>query len=359
MKLTLRASTVLPGPAHGILLVGARVAVATGERWFLRDATRLAAVAALPRGAGIAAADAARMQAVVTTDSKAVRGVQRWRDELWDLARGKRLATLAENHPDDNWGSVVFTAGGGLATRRRRRAGKGTDSLIRFDATGAVVDETTLTGAPMVFRIAASPDGTIAAHAYFDGRGGLVAYTDGKPPRRRKLGGRITGIGRDHDKGVSDLAFDATGAYLLAMTHMGSRATVWSTATGKVVAGAWTKLGLDDAFFVGDALCAVNADTLRRAPLGGGAAGKPLKLAGHPGLAVPLGDDRHVVWCGATARSDDKALRVVEVWDLVRGVRVAALKHPANLRGVWTLAARPDLIALGAKDGRVTLIAVR
>jgi len=55
-------------------------------------------------------------------------------------------------------------------------------------------------------------------------------------------------IGRDHDRGITELAFDRSGEHLMYVSHGSGCAHVWSTRARKSLPGKWTKAATTDGF---------------------------------------------------------------------------------------------------------------
>jgi hypothetical protein len=313
---------------------------------------------ALKAGARVSAfGEGTGKHAVVTYDGQTRGGVYQWKTELLELATGK-ARPLATNRPDDNLGHVVVAATGLVAERKRRKGSSTTQEIVRLGLDGKERDARRIVGSKVVFHLAVTRDERTAAHVYFTGKGALVDLATGK---ESPLVGGSFPIGRQHEKGVSNLLFDDAGAHLLAVSGGAERVSVWKVATRKTVSGAWKAMpSLRDAFFLGDRVGVVealpNALRLHVMPVDGGEVERAIDLGGAPGRATPLGDGRHVVWAAMTGReSFDKPRPGVRVWDALTGKRVAGIDRDVVPKTI-ALAAAGHTIVVGGREGDVAAL---
>jgi hypothetical protein len=257
-----------------------------------------------------------------------------WDIELWDATKGKRLVRLARCHPDDNLGKLGLAGERIFGLRTRKRT-----SLVELDRRGTELSALTLATDLTVFHLAVSPDRTKAVWLYFTGKGGVVDLVTRK--QAPLLGGALR-IGRQHDKGISELAFDRSGHFALAVSAAMSKVTIWDLTTRKVVAGPWRSAAAYGACFVGDRVCWWSSDLPpASAPIAGGTVtALPTKLRGDRAL----GDERHVVCVGPTG---------LELWDVAAAKRRA--RHAAK-REIRLFDARSDLLVIGDNTGKLTLL---
>lgn len=356
MKLSLLAHLPIDGQVADVVLCGAanRVIVVRGDKPALvLDATTGKEIGKLPKNAQVGAIDAAGTRAVVVAGGKTVAGRYEWNVWLWDLTTGKKGAVLATNHPDDNLAPAAIGTTRVVAVRKKKQA----YSAVLFDRAGKKVVEHALGKVPLPFLAALSSDERLLAHAYFTGAAGLVDAVTGKA---RKLAGGALKIGRDHDKGVSELSFDASGEHLLAVSHGSESAHVWSTRTGKSLTGSWIGKSMQDAFFVGDTLVLASSGS------GEGTAvvhslvkkGKPrvIVVGKAAMLFANAGDDRIFARAGHTGWHAF-AESGLELYDLVSGKRAARAALPKPMTAVSSLAASPGRVAVGDRKGGVALFA--
>lgn len=278
----------------------------------------------LPKGATVSANDDEGTLAVLSRDGKHVGDRYTWASELWSLVTGKKIATLSGNHPDDATEAEAIVGNEIVCLRKR----KSVYSLRTFDLRGKLVSDAPLGKVPLPFHVAVSRDGTLAAHAYFTGAAHLYDRTKKKS---HKLVGGTLRIGRQHEKGITDLAFDPSGEFVMYASSGSDAVHVWSTRTKKSVKGTWTKERPDDAFFVAGGLGLIQGTTLTFHALAGKTKPRPVTSADH---IVKMNDDQHVV---TTTKGR------IAVVDVATGKTVASAKGPKTVRD---LAASPRRVAV-------------
>jgi hypothetical protein len=356
MKLSLLAHLPIDGQVADVMLCGSAnrvLVVRDGKPALILDATTGKEIGKLPKDAQVATVDAAGTIAAVVAGGKTVAGRYEWQMWLWDLTTGKKIAVLATNHPDDNLAPAAIGRTRVVAVRKKKKA----YSVVLFDRTGKKVAEHALGKVPLSFLAALSADERLVAHAYFTGGSGLVDAATGKA---RKLAGGALKTGRDHDKGVSELSFDASGEHLLAVSHGSESAHVWSTQTGKSVSGSWIGKPMQDAFFVGDSLVLASSGSREGTAVVHSLVKKAKPRAIVVGKASMLfanaGDDRILARAGHTGW-DAFAESGLELYDLVSGKRAAKAVLPKRMAAVSWLAASPGRVAVGDRKGGVALYA--
>jgi len=354
MKLELVEHVKVAGEVYGLTLAGNRLLVLRGMApTLVLDATSGKLVTELPKGSTVYAVDAAGALAVVHDDGKTVGGRYEWGSSLWDLAKGKKLASLAKNTPDDNVTPATFGATRLLTVRKR----KTTYSFRLYDRAGKMVAEHGLGKVLLPFRAVMSPDERLAAHAYFTGAAHLVDLTTGES---RKLAGGALRIGRQHEKGISDLVFDPAGEHLMYHSGGADAVHVWSVRSRKTLPGKWTTASSSDAFFVGGALVLVRGRsgeaTITVFALAGKAEPRVIPVGEHAMRFASVGDGRHVACAGATG-FDPAAKASLAVWDVTNGKRAAKGTVPTAMKAVGALAASPARVALGDRKAGVALYA--
>ncbi|MBL8606858.1 MAG: WD40 repeat domain-containing protein [Myxococcales bacterium] len=339
----------------GLTIAGDRVVAARGgARTIVLDAKSGKTVVELPEGAGVLAVDSAGELAVVGEEGKTVGGRYEWATSLWNIGKGKKIATLAKNHPDDNIAPEVFGPTRLLAMRKR----KSHCSFCLYDRAGEKVAEHELGDVLLPFRSVMSGDERLGAHAYFTGAAHLVDLTTGKS---QKLAGGALRIGRQHDKGISSLAFDSTGEHLMYHSSGSATAHVWSVRTRKAVPGKWTEASSTDAFFLGKgALVLVQGRsqdaTITVHALDGKTAARSIAVGERAMCFASLGDEHHVACAGATG-FDPSAAKSVAVWNAATGRCAAKGVVPPPMKAVSVLAAARGRVALGDRKAGVALYA--
>ena len=294
-------------------------------------------VAALPAGTLQAVSPSASL-GVMVLEGATRAGRYAWAVELWDLARGKRVAALARCTPDDQLDSFVLTDTAVWAIRTEVSGAARTWSLVKLDHAGKQLASIALATKVAPFHLALG--GSIAVWAYFDGKAGIVENPSGK---QAPLAGGALRVGRRHELGISELALASSGEFALAASSGAKRVIVWDLATRKAAAGPWATGDAKHARFLGHRVCWwADGSELHVAPVTGGPA--QTMRTGGPGRLAPLGDDRHVVWAGATG---------FELWDVAAARRVATLKarHP-----VTCLDAAGSTIVAGDDHGEVVVV---
>ena len=356
MKLSLLKHVAIPDRVFDLTFApGAnRILVERDEKpTLILDATTGKQIAKLPKDASVAAIDPVGTLAAVCEGGKTVAGRHEWNVSLWDLAKGKKVALLAKSHPDDNLSPEVISTTRVLAVRKEKSA----YSFVLFDRAGKKVSAVALGKVSLPFVAALSANERLLAHAYFTGAAQLVDATSGKT---RKLAGSGLKIGRDHEKGISELSFDATGEYLLAVSHGSELAHVWSTKTGKSLAGSWVGNSVQDAFFYGGKLVVTAAGSREATAtvhsLGTKTKPRVIVVGTATMLFASAGDDRFLARAGHTGW-DAYAKNGLELWDLVSGKRAAKAVLPAPMKAVNALAACPGKVAVGDLKGGVALFA--
>lgn len=356
MKLSLLKHVAIAGRVFDLTFApGAnRLLVVCDEKpTLILDATTGKEIGKLPKGASVAAIDPVGTLAAVCEGGKTVAGRYTWNVSLWDLAKGKKVALLAKSHPDDNLAPEVIGPSRVLALRKKKNA----YSFVLFDRAGTKEKELALGKVSVPFVAALSADQRLLAHATFTGAGQLVDAASGKT---RKLAASGLTIDRHHEKGISQLSFDATGEYLLAVSHGSELAHVWSTTTGKSLAGSWAGKSVHDAFFSGGSLVLTAAGSREATAtvhaLGTKARPRVIVVGTAGMLFASAGDDRFLARAGHTG-FDAYAKDGLELWDLVSGKRAAKDALPAPMKAVNALAACPGKVAVGDEKGGVALFA--
>lgn len=354
MKLELVQHVEIEGEVYGLTLAGDRLVVLRGAApTLILDATSGRVVAKLPKGSTVHSVDAAGALAVVQDDGETVGGRYEWGTSLWDLAKGKKLVSLANNHPDDNVTPATFGSTRLLAVRKRKTA----YSFRVSDRAGELVAEHGLGEVQLPFRAVMSPDERLGAHAYFTGAAHLVDLTTGKS---QKLAGGALRIGRQHEKGISDLVFDAAGEHLMYHSSGSDAVHVWSVRSRKPLPGEWTTASSSDAFFAGGGLVLVRGRsqeaTITVYALDGKSAPRAVTVGERAMRFASLRDERHVACAGATG-FDPTAETSLAVWDVMSGKRAAKGAVPTSMKAVGAIAASPGRVALGDRKAGVALYA--
>jgi WD40 repeat protein len=330
-----------------------RLIVTCGDDQLLLDVATGKPVGKLPKGAHVAAVDDAGTLAAVHEDGKYVGKRYEWGVSLWDLAKGKKICALAKNNPDDNVAVEAIGPTRLLALRKKKSA----YSFCVYDRRGAKLAEHPLGKVPLPFHAAMSPDEKRAAHAYFTGVAHLVDLESGKS---QKLTGGALRIGRQHDKGITHLAFDAKGEHVMVHSAGSEKAHVWSVRTRKPVPGKWTSESPQDAFFRGDSLAVLfsgsQGATLKLFPLDGKGAPKVFTTGKGRTLFADLGDGKHVA-CAGYSGHDAWAEKGLSVFDLTTGKRVARAPEPKGMNALSALIAGPGFVAAGDLKSGVAIYA--
>ena len=354
MKLVLGKHIALPSSVLDLTFaVGANRLVVTreGEPALILDATTAKEIATLPRGAGMGPVDRAGTLAVVGEGGKRVAGRYTSNVSLWDLAKGKKRALLAKNHPQDNLAPQAIGATRVLGIRQRKDA----YSICLFDHAGKKLVEHALGKVPLPFHGALSADERVVVHAFFTGAAQLVDVASG---RAQKLAGGVLRIGHDHDKGISRLAFDSSGEHVLYVSHGTETVHVWNARTRKSLAGTWVGERVQDAFFSGGSLVVVSSGTREATAKIHSLATKAkprVIIVGHGSLLfAAAGDDRHLACVGFTGW-DAYAKSGLEIYDLVSGKRAAKIPLPARMKLACSVAACPGKVAVGDLAGGIAL----
>ena len=354
MKLVLRKHLALPSPVLDLTFaVGANRLIVTreGERALILDASTGREIAGLPKGAGVGPVDPAGTLAVVGEDGKRVAGRSTSNVSLWDLAKGKKRALLAKNHPGDDLAPQAIGATRVLGIRQRKDA----YSICLFDHAGKKLVEHALGKVPLPFHGALSADERVVVHATFTGAAQLVDTASGKA---QKLAGGVLRIGRDHDKGISSLAFDSSGEHVSYISHGTETVHVWNVRTRKSLAGTWVGERVQDAFFSGGSLVVVSSGTREATAKIHSLATKAkprVVIVGHGSLLfAAAGDDRHLACVGFTGW-DAYAKSGLEIYDLVSGKRAARIALPGPMKTACSVAACPGKVAVGDLAGGIAL----
>lgn len=355
MKLSLLKHVPVAGRVYSLTFVrGAnRLLVSLGGDGVLVDATTGKTVAKLPKDSSVSAMAPDGALAAVTSGGKTVGGRYEWSVSLWDLAKGKKIRPLAKNHPDDKVSPDVIGKSRILATRVK----KSTYSFCLYDRTGKRVAEHRLGKVDLPFYAAMSRDERIAAHAYFTGAAHLVDLESGQS---RKLVGGALRIGRQHDKGISSLAIDPSGEYVMYVSSPSRKVQVWSTRTRKSVSGTWADAPVTDAMFFGQALVVLHSSsqdsTITSFPLAGKGAPRKIVVGKGATLFADASNDRHFACAGYSA-AHAFAEKGVGIWDVTTGERVAKATPPKGMDAISALGACGDRIALGDLKGGIALFA--
>jgi WD40 repeat protein len=358
MKLELVAGLPVEGARALTFAPGSDRLIVTREKEgaLVLDARTGKEIGKLPRGASVSCLDPEGTLAVVSEAGRARGGRHEWDVSLWDLAKVKRIAVIARNHPDEH----VSPRDLGPTRLLCLRTKKETLSLCTFDHAGEPVGETPLGKVPHPFYAALTPDEQVAAHATFTGAAQFVDLRTGKG---HKLVGGGLRVGRDPDMGISKLAIDSTGEYLMYASFATGCVHVWSMRTRKSLAGKWTKASVTDAFFFGGALGVAwsGSDGMKVTsfPLEGRAGPRVCQMSPEPALLAALGDGRHFACAGHSGYAAISApSRGVAVWDLGSGKRAARAKEPSGMSAIVDLAACPDRVAVCDVKAGVALFAV-
>lgn len=312
-------------------------------------------VGKLPKGCSVLELDTQGMLAVVDEDGKSRGGRHEWNVSLWDLVKVKRIATIAKNHPDDRVSAEAFGATRLLCLRIKKNA----LSLCSFDRRGKAIEARSLGKVPLPFHVAMTANEQAAAHCYFTGAAQLFDLRTGKG---QKLAGGTLRIGRNHDKGVSRLAFDSSGDHLVYASHGSGTVHVWSTRTRKPVAGKWSKIAMTEVYLFGDSLgiawSGSDGAKMTAFSLTGKGAPRVFQTSPEPALFAQLGDGRHFACAGASGHHVIGARsRGVTLWDFSTGKRVASAK-PAGLTAVNCLTASPGRVAISDAKAGIAVFAV-
>jgi hypothetical protein len=331
-----------------------RLLLGYGDGMTLFDATSGKELAKLPKGSRLSAMDPDGTLGLLTSDGKTVKGRWEWDVTLWDIAKGKKLAVVAKNNPDDKISPEAIGKICMLAMRKKKNA----CSFCLYDRAGKKVAEHRLGKVDLPFHSAMSKDERLGAHAYFTGAAHLVDLGTGKS---QKLVGGALRIGRQHEKGINGLAFDPTGEYLMYSSSGSDKVHLWSTRTRKAVAGKWTSVSnVKDAFFFAGGLaitCSGRESTVTFFPLTGKSPPRIITVSEGGTLFACVGDDRHVACAGYTGY-DPLAVKGLGIWDVTTGKRVAKAAQPKGMEKISAIGACHDRVALGDQKGGFALYAL-
>ncbi len=357
VKLTLAKHLPLSGRISGLTFAaGAKRLLISrgGEGTLIADAKSGKEITTLAEDSSVGPLDPGGTIAAVSSGGKTVGGRYQWSVWLCDLASGKKIGALATCTPDDNISIAAIGRSRVLGIRKQKTA----YSAILFDHAGKKVAEHPLGKVPLPFHAALSPDEELVAHAYFTGEARVLTLRTGKG---QKLQGGTLRIGRQHDNGITSLAFDATGTRIFYESPAMEVVHVWDVATRKSLAGAWSKIRVQEAFVMGDALTVASSGSQDAIVTScslttGKAAPRPREIVAGKGSMhfAYAGDARHVACAGNTAR-DAFAKGSLELWDLLAGKRVAKGVLPRDMKTVSALGAGPGMIAVGDLKGFVAL----
>jgi hypothetical protein len=349
VKIAEHAQREVEGGVYGLRFVadGRRLVVARGgQGTTVLDATTCKEIVAFSEGASIGVLGTDGALASVTDEGKTVAGRHTWAESLWDLATGKKLATLSKNTPDNNLALVTAGATRVLGWRKKKTA----YAVCLFDRAGTLVAEHALGTTPLPFHLALSPDERCVAHAYFTGAAALFDLDSGKG---HKLTGGALRIGRQHEKGITSLAFTPSGEHLFYESP--EAVHVWDVRTRKASAGSWQEGPADIAFCAGPRFITVRTKsseaTATAHDLGATSKSKTITLGAGPVRVAYPGDAKHLAYTEDPA-SPRAALALV---DLATGKRAARCVLPASTKAPLALAACPGRIAVGDRAGRLTI----
>jgi hypothetical protein len=316
-----------------------RIVVSRGsDPQLLLDMTSGKELAKLPEGTYVTHIDDAGQLGVTSADGETVRGKWVWEIGLWDLAKAKKLVTLAKNEPNDKVAIEAFGKTKVFGIRKKKSA----YSFCFYDRKGKSVKETKLGKVDLPFHGALSADERFGAHAYFTGAAHLVDLTTGKS---QKLEGGTLKIGRQHEKGIHSLAFDDAGAHVMYVAP--NKVHVWSTATRKTSSGAWTKANVTDAWFTGAALVVAFSG-----PKGSTLTSFALDGAASEAIAVGKGEAR---FAHAGERVAVVADKTVALWNGKTGKRIAKAALPKAMEAIANVALSSDRIAVADRKNGVAI----
>lgn len=358
MKLALLKHVALPNAVLRLMLApGANrlVVLQGGKPTLFLDATSGKEIAKLPKDSFVSAIDPAGSLATVTADGKTVKGRYEWHESLWDLARGKKSGGLATSNPDDKIEIEAIGPTRILGVRRRKTE----YSACFFDHRGKLVSELSLGKVPLPFHAAMSPDETAVAHAYFTGAAHLL---DVAKEKSQKLDGGTLRIGREHAKGISKLAFDASGEHVYYVSGGSQAVHVWNARTRKSLKGAWTKAPAHDAFIHEGSLVVLVSSakgaTATMHSLDGKGKARTVELGKGSTHFARVGEGP-LLACAGNTEWDPSATNGLAVFDLESGKCAAKAKLPASMKLVSTVDASPGKVAVGDRKGGVAIYALR
>lgn len=322
-----------------------------GQGSLLLNATSGEEIAKLPEDSSLSAIDPSGKIAAVSESGKDIGGRYTWDTALWDLTKGKKLASLGKSTPDDSVSVQAFGATRVLAIRKKKDA----YSVCLFDHAGRKVAEHGLGKVPHPFHAALSPDEHMVAHAYFTGAAELFDLATGKG---QKLSGGTLRIGRQHEKGLSSLGFTPDQQHVFYISHGSGVVHLWNVRTRRSVAGAWSKSSLQDAWLFGKGLALLSSGSQDAKATLFTLSGKPAPRTINVGERLmcfaDAGDGRHLA-CAANTGRDAFAKTSLELWDLTTGKRAAKGTVPAAMKAVSSIAACPGKLAVGDVKNGVAL----